>query len=366
MADRLRRGRRGDDFDVRLLDGRREAYRYRVADGEEGLRLDQFLAKRLKWRSRTSACKLLDEGLVSLKGRSARPSRRVQLGEIVSVTLPRPLRDEALLATHEDDLELPRLYEDDQLIAIDKPPNIPVHPSGRLLHFTVITALHRAYRDFEDESRDIIPKLCHRLDLETSGVLLVAKTHRALVHVQKQFERRTVRKEYQVLVHGELDDDEGLIDLPIGPNIDGKVLNSRAIRHDVGQESRTRYRVERRWQGYTRCRIELLTGRHHQIRVHMAAIGHPVVGDKIYGKDEELFLRHNARELTVADTPCWSCPTRRCTAPCSSSTTRPRAPCASSRPGRPTWWPTARACRRSERRVGRGRRARASGGRVRA
>lgn len=298
MADRLRRG---DDFDVRLLDGRREAYRYRVADGEVGLRLDQFLAKRLSWRSRTSVRKLLDEGLVALEDRSPRASRRVQRGEIVTVTLPRPVRDEALAAHHEDDLELPRLYEDDQLIAIDKPPNIPVHPSGRLLHFTVITALHRAYRDFDDPTRDVIPKLCHRLDLETSGVLLVAKTHQALVHVQQQFERRTVRKEYQVLVHGELAEEQGLIDLPIGPNIDGKVLNSRAIRHDVGQPARTRYRVEQRWQGYTRCRIELLTGRHHQIRVHMAALGHPVVGDKVYGKDEALFLRHHARELTEED-----------------------------------------------------------------
>jgi 23S rRNA pseudouridine1911/1915/1917 synthase len=272
-----------------------------VADGEGGLRLDQFLAKRLKWRSRTSARRLLDDGLVSLADRSARPSRRVQVGEIVSVTLPRPVRDEALRLSQEDELQLPRLHEDEHLIAIDKPPNIPVHPSGRLLHFTVITALHRAYRDFDDPANDVIPKLCHRIDLETSGVLLVAKTHRALVFVQKQFEKRTVEKQYLVLVHGEVQDDEGLIDLPIGPTVSGEIRNGRTIRHDVGQPSRTRYRVDRRYQGYTRCQIELLTGRHHQIRVHMAAIGHPVVGDKLYGKDEGLFLRHQRRELTDAD-----------------------------------------------------------------
>lgn len=298
---RTARAPRGDDFDVRLLDGRRESYRYRVADGEGGLRLDQFLAKRLSWRSRTSARKLLDEGLVGMPDRSPRASRRVQVGEIITVTLPRPVRDEALLQAQADDLELPRLFEDEHLIAIDKPAGVPVHPSGKLLHFTVITALHRAYRNFEDPTLDVVPKLCHRLDLETSGVLMVAKQDRALVHVQKQFERRTVGKEYLVLVHGELAQESGLVDLPIGPTHDGEVRNMRTIRHDIGQAARTRWRVDARWKGYTRLHIELLTGRHHQIRVHMAAIGHPVVGDKIYGLDESIFIRHNARALTEAD-----------------------------------------------------------------
>jgi 23S rRNA pseudouridine1911/1915/1917 synthase len=295
------KARRGDDFDVRLLDGRRESYRYRVADGEVGLRLDQFLAKRLSWRSRTSARRLLDEGLVSLADRSARASRRVQRGEIVTVTLPRPRRDEARLAARGPELELPRLFEDEHLIAIDKPPDVPVHPSGRLLHLTVITALHREYRDFDDPRRDVVPKLCHRLDLETSGVLLVAKHHRALTFVQRQFELRRVRKEYLVLVHGRVERDEGLIDLPIGPNLGAAVRNSRAVRHDVGQPSRTRYRVVERWERYSKLHVHLLTGRHHQIRVHLAALGHPVVGDKIYGDDPTLFLRYSAGELTADD-----------------------------------------------------------------
>jgi len=296
-----KRAKRGEDFDIRLLDGRLETYRYRVADGEGGLRLDQFLAKRLSWRSRSSVCRLLDDGLVSLEERSARASRRVQVGEFVTVRLPRPLRDEALLARPGDERSLTRLYEDEHLIAIDKPPNMPVHPSGRLLHHTVITELHREYRDFEDSERDVVPKLCHRLDLETSGVLLVAKTDAALTFVQKQFERRTVGKEYLVLVHGVLADDEGLIDLPLGPRLLGVVRNSRAVRHDGGQPARTAFRVLERWAHYTLCHIRLLTGRHHQIRVHMAALGHPVVGDKLYGRDEALFLRHSAGTLTDED-----------------------------------------------------------------
>ncbi|MCB9898221.1 MAG: RluA family pseudouridine synthase [Planctomycetes bacterium] len=300
------KARRGSDFDIRLLDGRRTRMFYDVRDDEAGQRLDQFLAGRLVWRSRSSARKLLDEGLVELDDRSARPSRKVRAGERVVVHLPRPMRDRSLLGKlgqgePETDPELPRLFEDEHLIAIDKPADLPVHPSGRLLHFTVITALHRQYRDFDDPERDVIPKLCHRLDLETSGVLLVAKTHQALVHVQSQFERRTVEKEYLALVHGRVEPDEGLIDLPIGPAHDPTVRHRRAIRHDVGLPSRTRYRVARRWAEHTLLHIHLLTGRHHQIRVHVSSMGHPVVGDKIYGRDEGIFERYGEGTITADD-----------------------------------------------------------------
>ena len=200
-----------------------------------------------------------------------------------------------------DRLPLEILFEDECLIAIDKPPNIPVHPAGRLLHHTVITALHREYRDYDNPENDVIPKLCHRLDLETSGVLLLGKTTEALAFVQRQFERRTVTKEYLVLVHGEVAGEEGLIDLPLGVHIDPGQHPRIAVRHDIGQVSRTRWRVKQRWRGTTLCHIELLTGRRHQIRVHLAAIGHPVVGDKLYAADESLFFRYSKQMLTDAD-----------------------------------------------------------------
>ena len=300
-AAKERKAKGGDDFDVRVLDGRLETLSYTVAEGEQGLRLDLFLARRLHWRSRSSVARLLDEGKVTLATRAARANRRVALGETVTVLLPRPVRDEALAPRGAGPGALPRLFEDELLIAIDKPPDIPVHPAGRLLHHTVITALHRQYRDHDDPSRDVIPKLCHRLDLETSGVLLVAKTDAALAFVQRQFERRTVRKEYLVLVHGRLQADEGLIDLPLGPALDPAERPRRAVRHDVGSPARTRFRVLRRWADVSWAQVELLTGRHHQIRAHFAALGHPVVGDKLYGEDETLFRRYGARALTDAD-----------------------------------------------------------------
>jgi len=293
---------RGDDFDIRLLDGRKREYGYDVREGEAGLRLDQFLARRLSWRSRTSVQQLVDEGHVRLEGRTARSSRRVAMGERIIVRLPRPLRDTERRAVRDPDASLRRLFEDDVLIAIDKPPDMSVHPAGRLLHQTVITELHREYRNFEDEEADCVPRLCHRLDLETSGVLLVAKTREALVFVQRQFARRQLRKEYQTLVHGEMEDDEGLVKLPLGPRLGGKVRHAMGVRHDdAGQPSSTQWKVIERFDGYTRLHIDLLTGRRHQIRVHMAAVGHPVVGDKIYGRDDEIFLRYLDCEMTEED-----------------------------------------------------------------
>ncbi len=302
-------GKHGDKgFDIRLLDGRRETLNYRVREEEIGSRLDHFLTGRLTWRSRTSVRRLLDEGLVQLVGgpsasssRSARASRRMLAGDVVTIKLPRTVRDEEHAARVRRDVALVKLFEDDVLIGIDKPPNIAVHPSGRLIHWTVITELHRQYRDFDDPLLDVVPKLCHRLDLETSGVLLVSKTQRALIAVQQQFERRKVKKEYLVLVHGRVPDDEGFIDLPIGPTHSGHVRNARTIRHDVGQPSRTKYTVRQRYDGYTLCHVDLLTGRHHQIRVHFSAIGFPVVGDKIYGRDDEIFLRYSNRTITEDD-----------------------------------------------------------------
>ncbi len=296
------RAARGDDFDVRVLDGRTEHLSYRVAEGEQGLRLDQWLAKRLHWRSRTSVCRLLDEGKVVLSGREARASRRVAVGDLVRIELPRPVRDEALAPRGQAAGALPRLYEDEQLIAIDKPAGIPVHPAGRLLHHTVITQLHREYRDHEDPTRDVVPKLCHRLDLETSGVLLVAKTAAALVFVQRQFMRRKVDKEYLALVHGELRGEEGLIDLPLGPAADPALAPRHVVRHDArGLPARTKWRVTERFSGFTRVHVDLLTGRHHQIRAHFAALGHPVVGDKLYGSSPELFRRYVDGRLGADD-----------------------------------------------------------------
>ena len=274
---------------------------------DEGTRLDTYLARRMRWRSRTSIKKLVQEGLVSITRQGERrvvkkASAVLCGGDAIAVTLPRPKRD---IDFGEEgpppDPDLPVLYEDRWLVAVDKPPNVPVHPAGRNLYRTVITTLHRRYRRPDDPERDIVPKLCHRLDLETSGVLLVAKDDRAHRDVSKLFRDRVPEKEYLAVVRGTPDPPEGLIDKPLGPALGMQVAMARGVRWDVGQEARTRYRVESTHGDFSVLRIELLTGRHHQIRVHCASIDHPLVGDKIYGGDEGLFLKYYDDALTDED-----------------------------------------------------------------
>ncbi|MFG0317780.1 MAG: RluA family pseudouridine synthase [Planctomycetota bacterium JB042] len=274
---------------------------------DEGGRLDSFLARRMRWRSRTSIQKLVQDGLVSITRQGTRrtvtkPAAAVVAGDAIAVTLPKPKRDiDFGPEGPPPDPDLPILFEDRWLVAVDKPPNVPVHPAGRNLYRTVITTLHRRYRRPDDPERDVHPKLCHRLDLETSGVLLVAKDDRAHREVSEAFRRRTPEKEYLAIVHGTPTEAEGLIDLPLGPALGMQVAMARGVRHDIGQEARTRYRLESEHGGFSLLRIGLLTGRHHQIRVHCAAIGHPLVGDKIYGESEEPFLKYYDDALTEED-----------------------------------------------------------------
>jgi 23S rRNA pseudouridine1911/1915/1917 synthase len=270
------------------------------ADGSEvGLRMDAFLARRMPWRTRTSVQRLMRDGKVALVGRPVKPARRILAGDTVYVELPKPKRDVEMLGR---DSELEVLFEDPYLIAINKPPGVPVHPAGRLLHHTIITTLHKRLRNYEDAEKDIVPKLCHRLDLETSGVLLIGKDEQVHAEVSRQFQQRATEKIYLAIVHGEMERNEGLIDLPIGLAESSPIKKKRAVRTDGGGKSaRTRYRVEQRVGGFTLVRLTLLTGRHHQLRVHLSAIGHPIVGDKMYGLSEDFFLRYYDGTLTEED-----------------------------------------------------------------
>jgi 23S rRNA pseudouridine1911/1915/1917 synthase len=308
--------------------------RLQVGKDEAGMRLDRFLAKRCHWRSRTKIEELIEGGEVELVGRVARPSRKVHEGEVVAVKLPRPKRELDLHAAGPP-RGLKVLFEDECLIAVDKPPDIPVHPGGRLLEDTVITRLQERYRaeakkaaktwrseegeagtensaatssksgetESETELDDedvIVPKLCHRLDLETSGVLLVAKTDAVAAEMGRQMRRRETLKEYLAIVHGRVKDDEFVIDAPIGKHPASLIGNRRAVVPD-GVASKTGVKVEKRFvrdrEDFTLVRCRLYTGRRHQIRCHLHHAGYPIVGDKVYGLDEEFFLAYYEERL---------------------------------------------------------------------
>ncbi len=261
-----------------------EAEIFHVYPDQARMRLDQFLKMRLHWRSRTKVQELIAEREVTAGGVRLDCSYRVKLGEEIRLPLPPP--PEAAYRIAEIPLEI--LYEDDLLIILNKPPDLVVHPAGRHRYDTLINALHLRYRDLHDPEKDIIPRLAHRIDRETSGVLIAYKMRRRDRASPLVFERTQVVKEYLAIAEGALEQDCGLIDLPIGRQPDAPRDQAQVTVHPGGQASRTGYQVLERFRGFTFLRCRLFTGRMHQIRVHLQAIGHPVVCDKRYGLRAEL------------------------------------------------------------------------------
>jgi 23S rRNA pseudouridine1911/1915/1917 synthase len=240
----------------------------------DGWRLDHFLKRRIGRLSRTKIQTIIREQITLADGRRPRPSSSVRAGEVLLLRRPAPVEP-----------DVPRtfsiLYEDESVLVIDKPAGLPMHTTAKFYRNTLTALLRERY---PDEPMQI----AHRIDRETSGVLLVARTARASTVLKVAFARRQVDKTYLALVKG-APPDEGVIDLPLklvdspthimmGPSADGLT----AV---------TRYRVVRRFAAHALCEAHPETGRQHQIRVHFAAVGHPLVGDKLYGAGEALFMR---------------------------------------------------------------------------
>ncbi|MEO0650141.1 MAG: RluA family pseudouridine synthase [Planctomycetota bacterium] len=276
---------------------------------EVHVRLDAFLSKFLHWRSRTSIQELIRDGFVAVdpsdpahpEGRGelaveTRPGKKLLHGSRVVIEIPEPLRIQRVVSAAS---ELTILHEDPQLLAVDKPPMLPVHPSGRHLADTLIQRVHARY-DQKKERREFRIKLCHRLDRETSGVLLLARDPQSHSKVMLQFERRETEKEYFCIVRGVPTDDGGRIDFDLGSDSKSEVRLKMAPVAE-GLPSVTRWSVLERYTDCALVSCKPETGRQHQIRVHMDAIGHSLVGDKLYGVDEQLFLKASANELTRAE-----------------------------------------------------------------
>ena len=271
------------------------------------IRLDHFLTRYLPWRSRTKVQELIRDGHLLIDAATPdhprgsgelvperRPGRRLHDGSRVVIVIPEELR---LPVTVQFPDELEVLYEDDDALAIDKPPMLAVHPAGRHLTGTLIQKVHAMYGSRE-LPRSARPRLCHRLDRETSGVVLVGKHPRAHAELMRQFEDREVEKEYFAIVQGAPELEGGVIDYDLGP-ARGSAIGIKMAAVARGLPSRTGWRVVERRAGCTLVACRPHTGRQHQIRVHMEAIGHPLVGDKLYGPDEAYFQR--AADGTLSD-----------------------------------------------------------------
>jgi len=280
--------------------------RFSIGPATARRRLDRFLAASCSDLSRSRVQKLIASGSVSVNGRvESRAARTTEEGWTVEVELPDAPQKTEILG---EDIPIAILHEDDDLIVLDKPPGLVVHPAPGHRSGTLVNAiLHHCGANLSGISGELRPGIVHRLDRDTSGALLVAKTDRAHESLARQMKRRTIRKEYLALCAGRPRTRKGEVALAIGrdPKDRKKMKAFREARPPSIREARTFWAIEREWPvlDLSLLRLALETGRTHQIRVHLAALGCPVVGDPVYGRPKYGKVRDAALAKALEEFP---------------------------------------------------------------
>ncbi|HBG27421.1 MAG TPA: RluA family pseudouridine synthase [Phycisphaerales bacterium] len=240
-------------------------------------RLDKYLAGRLSNFSRAILQKLIVEQAVTINGKFVKPSTKITPGDSIDIILPPPPVKEFI----PEDIPLNIIYEDDDILVINKQANLIVHPARGYKKGTLINALAFHSKQLSKGSEEFRPGIVHRLDRNTTGCLVVAKNETAHWRVAKQFENRQTKKFYLAIVHGTPEPDADCINKPLAVH---PIIRERfAVRPEIGKEAITFYENMEKFRGYTLLKINIKTGRTHQIRVHMSYIRHPIIGDEMYG-----------------------------------------------------------------------------------
>jgi len=255
-----------------------------VMPEEAGMRLDKFVSQRLSALTRSHVQKLTEEGAILVQNQPVKVSYKVKAEDSVEVLIPQPKEIEIL----PEDIPVSVIYEDADMLVVNKPQGMVVHPAPGNYSGTLVNALLAYCQDslsgINGEKR---PGILHRIDKDTSGLLLVAKNDMAHQRLAAQIKAHSLTRAYQALVHGGFKTDTGEVNLPIGRHpVDRKKMT---VTYHNSREAFTTYRVLERFSGYSLVECVLKTGRTHQIRVHMSHLGHPIVGDPVYGAKKEAF-----------------------------------------------------------------------------
>lgn len=253
-----------------------------IGEDDAGQRIDKFLATEIPDRSRSQIQELIKEGLVTIQGTRVKPSYRLVAGDIVVARVP----PEEAVELVPQRLPLDVIYEDGDVVVVNKPAGLVVHPAPGHEIGTLVNALLAHFPELaglteEEEEAAHRPGIVHRLDKQTSGLILVAKHEAARRFLQRQFRQRKVKKTYVALVEGRLQPPDGIIDAPIGR--DPQHRQRMAVLQRGGRPAQTVYHLIEYLNDYSLVSVQPITGRTHQIRTHFAAIDHPVVGDRVYG-----------------------------------------------------------------------------------
>lgn len=249
-----------------------------VTEDISGDRIDKFLSEQCEELSRSFLQKLLKAGEIFVNGKPVKASYRVLDGDSILFEVPEATEPEIL----PEDIPLDIVYEDHDVILVNKPKGMVVHPAaGHYTHTLVNALMYHCREDLSGINGVLRPGIVHRIDMDTTGILIACKNDLAHNSIAAQLKEHSITRRYEAIVHGVLKDEEGTVDAPIGRNPQDR--KKMCINHQNGKHAVTHYRVLKRFHDFTHIECRLETGRTHQIRVHMASIGHPLLGDAVYG-----------------------------------------------------------------------------------